>query len=194
MTAQVGKRGHMGQDETWILRSDQLRCLVSAVRLDIVDHLAARGPMAIRELANEIGRRPSALYHHIDQLLAVELVVESGMRIVNRKQEKLYATPSRRMRLKRALSMPENKEVMSEIVSALARQADRDFSVGQDRKDSNAEGHFRNLGFFRLVAKPGPERLARINSLLEEIGELMWEDADEDAGTVTLTWIMAPGE
>ena len=184
----------MGQDETWILRSDQLRCLVSAVRLDIVDHLAARGPMAIRELANEIGRRPSALYHHIDQLLAVELVVESGMRIVNRKQEKLYATPSRRMRLKRALSMPENKEVMSEIVSALARQADRDFSVGQDRKDSNAEGHFRNLGFFRLVAKPGPERLARINSLLEEIGELMWEDADEDAGTVTLTWIMAPGE
>lgn len=182
------------EEETWVLRTDQLRCLVSAVRTDIVDQLAGRGPMSIKELATAIGKRPSALYHHIDQLLEVELVREAGARVVNRKQEKLYATPSRRIRLKPALARPENAEVMAEIVSALARQADRDFSKGQYVQDAKVEGVERNLGFFRLVAKPGPEKLARINALLDEIGEIMWEDAEEVFPAVTLTWFMAPSE
>lgn len=182
----------MDKDETWIQRSDQLQCLVSPVRLDIVDHLAARGPLSIKDVARAIGKRPSALYHHIDQLVEVDLVQEAGTRIVNRKQEKLYSTPSRRMRLKRALSVPEHQEVMADIVAALARQADRDFSQGQKVCSALAEGDHRNLGFFRLVAKPGSGRLARINMLLDEIGELMWDEADEEASSIALTWIMAP--
>ena len=44
------------KDEVWVLRSEQLRCLVSATRMDIVDHLAGQGPMSIRELAAAIGK------------------------------------------------------------------------------------------------------------------------------------------
>ena len=181
-------------DAVWILREDQLRCLASATRMDIVDHLAGRGPMSIKQLAQAIGRQPSALYHHLDKLLAVDLVREAGRRVANRKQELLYATPSRRMRLRRALEGGEHGEVMREIVGSLCRQAERDFARGQGKRSASAEGSARNLGFFRLVARPGPARLARINALLEEVGELLWQEEDGDGEVVLLTWVMAPGD
>lgn len=181
-----------GNHEEWILEPEKLECLVSTTRMDIVDHLAGRGAMSIKEIASAVGKKPSALYHHIDKLLESELICEEGSRTVNRRQEKLYATPSRRMRLKKALAQPQNGEVMHRVVGALARQAERDFARGQADESATADGEARNLGFYRMVAKPGPERLARINALLEEIGELMWEEGDPDEAAVVLTWVMAP--
>lgn len=182
-------------EEEQILRSDQLRCLVSATRMDIVDHLAGRGALSIKELATAIGKQPSALYHHLEKLLDVGLVREAGTRIVNRRQEKLYATLSRRMRLVHALESGEHDEVMTKVVGALSRQADRDFMRGLANPVAKAGGEGRNLGFFRLVTKPSPEKLASINEKLLEIAELMWEEDDEESqgDAMVLTWVMAPG-
>lgn len=181
-----------GVHDEWIMREDQLECLVSATRTDIVDHLAAHGPMSVKELAVAIGMQPSALYHHIDKLLEVGLVVEQGSRVANRKQEKLYATLSRRIRLRRALEEGQHKDIMNRIVATLGRRAERDFARGQEHASACADGNARNLGFFRLVARPNAEKLARINALLGEVAELMWEDADPDGDVVALTWVMAP--
>ena len=177
--------------EEWINDPEQIECLVSTTRMDIVDHLAGRGAMSIKEIAQAVGKKPSALYHHIEKLLEAGLIREEGARTVNRKQEKLYATPSRRMRLKRALGDPAHAEVMQRIVGSLARQAERDFARGQS-EGGLTEGEHRNLGFYRMVAKPGPAKLARINALLDELGELLWEEGDPDDETVVLTWVMAP--
>ncbi|HZV57981.1 MAG TPA: helix-turn-helix domain-containing protein [Sphingobium sp.] len=176
----------------WILRKDQIVCLSSAVRMDMVDQLAGRGPMSIRELAAAIGMQPSAIYHHLRKLVAVELVREAGTRVVNRKSEKLYETPSRRMRLRRALEDPANAALMRDIVEALCRQAERDFAAGQAAGGSAAPGEARNLGFFRLIARPGPEALGQINARLEEVAEIMWRAPDPDQPALALTWIMAP--
>ena len=179
------------QDE-WILREDQLACLASATRMDIVDHLAAHGPMAVRELAPAIGMKPSAIYHHLEQLVEVGLVADTGSRTHNGKAEALYNTPSRRMRLRRALEDPANAETMQKIVTALGRRAQRDFSQGQRHADVRAGGDARNLGFFRLVNRMDAKRLARMNALLDEVAELMWQEGDEDGELVALTWVMAP--
>lgn len=176
----------------WILRRDQILCLSSAVRMDMVDQLAGRGPLSIRELAAVIGMRPSAIYHHLRQLLAVELVREAGTRVVNRKSEKLYETPSRRMRMRRALEDPANAELMRGIVAALCRQAERDFAAGLDNAGKAAPGPDRNLGFFRLIARASPDALARLNRLLEEAGEILWETPDPDQPAIALTWVIAP--
>ncbi|MBX7540351.1 winged helix-turn-helix domain-containing protein [Qipengyuania sphaerica] len=179
------------QDE-WILREDQLACLASATRMDIVDHLAAHGPMAVRELAPAIGMKPSAIYHHLEQLVEVGLVADTGSRTHNGKAEALYNTPSRRMRLRRALEDPANAETMQKIVTALGRRAQRDFSQGQRQAEVRASGDARNLGFFRLVNRMDAKRLARMNALLDEVAELMWQEGDEDGELVALTWVMAP--
>lgn len=178
--------------DEWILEPEKLECLVSTTRMDIVDHLAGRGAMSIKEIAHAVGKKPSALYHHIEKLLEAGLIREEGSRTVNRRHEKLYATPSRRMRLKKALADPANADVIRRVVGAVARQAERDFARGQVGESALTDGESRNLGFYRMVAKPGPERLARINALLHEVGELLWEESDPDGEAMVLTWVMAP--
>ncbi len=192
MSDEAEQAGGEGQEAMWILDPAQLRCLASSTRMDIVDHLAGRGELSIAELARALGRQPSSLYHHLEKLLEVGLVVETGSRVTNRRSEKLYATPSRRMRLQRALADPANAEVMRDVVQALSRQAQRDFAAGQSLPDARAEGAGRNLGFFRLVGRPDADALAKINALLAEVGEIMWEEAPGDSPAITLTWVMAP--
>jgi DNA-binding transcriptional ArsR family regulator len=189
---QVTGAGEPADDTYWVTDPAQIRCGVSPRRHDIIDRLAASGPMSIRELAGWIGARPSALYHHVNQLLEVGLILKSGFRTVNRRREQLYATPARRMRLIRALGDPNNREVMAEVVAALTRQMERDFRRGLKTPGAVTEGPARDLGFFRLLGSPSPEALVKINALLEEIAELLWTGEAEDSGVVAFNWIMAP--
>ncbi|MDE1466862.1 winged helix-turn-helix domain-containing protein [Aurantiacibacter sp. D1-12] len=183
------------QGETmWILDPVQLRCLASAARLDIVDQLAGHGTMSISELGKALGREPSSLYHHMRQLLTHGLVLEDGTRTVNRRVEKLYRTPSRRMRLRKALADPANADIMRDHVRALLRQAERDFVAGQKLPGAAVEGPDKTLGFARLVSRMDAERLERFNALLEQMAELMWEENEPDAPGITFTWVLAPTE
>jgi DNA-binding transcriptional ArsR family regulator len=190
----LNKRGAQVTDDRtyWIMEHAQLAVLASPRRLDIVDALAAAGPLSVRELAAQIGARPSALYHHLALVIEAGLVVEAGTRIVNRKRETLYATPAPRMRLIRALAEGRHQEEMDEIVAALARQMERDFRAAGTMPGRCAQGEERNYGFFRLLARPGPEHLAAINARLQEIAEILWAADDPAADPVCLAWVMTP--
>ncbi len=176
----------------WILRRDQIQCLASPARQDILDHLAAGGVMSIKEIAAVVGRKPSSVYHHAHQLLDAELIEDAGSRIVNRRHERLFRTPSKRMRMIRALAEPSNRELMKDLVSATLRQSERDMKAALDRGQGKTEGPARNLGVFRLVNAPTPESLARINEKLDEIAEILWAEAEPDQPRVVLSWSMAP--
>jgi DNA-binding transcriptional ArsR family regulator len=185
----------MADDKTyWIMERAQIAALTSPRRLDIGDALAASGPLSVRALAAQIGAKPSALYHHLAKLIEVGLVEEAGTRTVNRKRETLYATPAPRMRLIRALAEGKHREKMDEIVAALTRQMERDFRAAGRLPGRNAEGERRNYGFFRLLARPGPEDLAAINAKLQEIAEILWTSKDPEADPICFAWVMAPLE
>jgi DNA-binding transcriptional ArsR family regulator len=176
----------------YVLREDQLRCLTSPVRHDLVDHLSAHGVMSIKELAASIGKKPASTYHHLNQLIEVGLVLEVGSRLVNRRHEKLYATPSRRMRLNRALADRANNRVMRDIVDALCRQTARDFSHGLKAENACRDGAQQNLRFFRLVNRPSTKSLKELNNKLDEIAEILWREPAPGSPVVALTWILTP--
>jgi len=178
----------------YVLDPHQLQCMASPVRQDMIDHLSAHGVMSIKELAASIGKKPSSIYQHLKLLLEADLIIETGSRVVNRKLEKLYETPSRRMRLSKALEDPKNNEELRAIVGALCRQTERDFSRGLDNEQARRSGQFQNLKFFRLVNRPTPQSLKKINQKLDEIAEILWSDPDPDSPLVALTWILSPKE
>lgn len=183
----------MTDDQTyWIMERAQIAVLASPRRLDIIDALAAEGPLSVRALAAQIGARPSGLYHHLAMMIDAGLVVEAGTRTVNRKRETLYATPAPRMRLIRALAEGRHREEIDEIVTALTRQMERDFRAAGKLPGRRADGEARNYGFFRLLARPGPENLAAINARLQEVAELLWGSDDPAADPVCLAWVMTP--
>jgi DNA-binding transcriptional ArsR family regulator len=182
-----------GADETyWVMDPDQLAVLTSARRHDMIDRLAAGGPMSIKELAAEIGAKPSALYHHVEKMLRVGLIVEAGSRVVRRKREQLYRTVAPRMRLNRALAEDRNPELMQGIVASLTRQMARDFDRGGKSPIRIVDGPDKNFGFFRLVGRPSPDQLARLNACLVEIAEILWKADDPEAPLIGLGWVMAP--
>jgi DNA-binding transcriptional ArsR family regulator len=170
----------------------QLEAVANPRRQDMLARLAASGPLSIRELAEQVGARPTALYHHLDKLLAVGLVVEAGTRVRNRRREQLYETVAARLRLARAHREPAHARAVAKIVAAQTRQLSRDFRTGQQSPARIDDGDFRNLTFFRLVGRPAPEQLARINACLGEITELLWNANDPDAEPVVLGCVLAP--
>ena len=176
----------------WVLQRKQLRSLVSQRRLEIIDRLVAAGPLAAKELARLIGAQPSALYHHLAQLMKVGLVVEAGYRVVRRRREVLYMTRAPRIRLFRALRDPNNAREMVKITATMSRQMSRDFRRGIKSPQARPAGALQNLGFMRLLASPSPATLRRINRNLAEIGELLFTSTDARYEPLSLAWIMAP--
>jgi DNA-binding transcriptional ArsR family regulator len=176
----------------WIMAPDQLAAMAAPRRQDIVDRLAATGPLSVKELAAQLGARAPALYHHLEKLLAVGLIEEAGTRIVRRKREQLYAARAPRMRMARALAEGAQPALMEAIVASMTRQMDRDFRAGMASPARRADGETRNLGFFRLMGRPDAAALARINLCLGEVAELLWQAGDPDADLVCLSWVFAP--
>jgi DNA-binding transcriptional ArsR family regulator len=176
----------------WIDDRRQLEVMVSPRRHDIVDRLAASGPMSIRELAGQIGAQPSSLYHHVRKLMDVGLVIEAGSRVVRRRREAISAPPAPRMRVARAVAVNEYPELLTAIVAGTTRQLARDFRAGVGSAAAIGDGPGRNIGFLRMVARPSPGQLDRLNECLYEIAEILWASSDTASPAVTFGWVMAP--
>ena len=63
-----------------ICRKDQIRCLMSQVRQEIVDVVEALGTCSIGEIAEQLGRSADGLYYHVKALVKVDLLEERGVR------------------------------------------------------------------------------------------------------------------
>jgi DNA-binding transcriptional ArsR family regulator len=176
-------------DTYWVLDPEQIQALASPRRMELIDRLAADGPLSAAELAARCRTKTTAIYHHLKRLLAVGLIDE---RTDADTRGAVYATKAPRMRLRKALEDPANAEVLRDVVAATLRQAERDFARGYDHPASSPDGPARTLGFFRLVSAPNEADLARLNAMIEEIAELMWSARDGGGPPIALSWVIAP--
>jgi DNA-binding transcriptional ArsR family regulator len=170
----------------------QIRCLAGARRYDILSRLQIAGALSVRELAEWLGAKPSALYHHIQQLLDADLIRADGHRVVNRRREQLYAARSPRMGISRDLRHPAVRDSLTEVAAAFSRQTERDFRRGFAESTVEASGPGRALGFGRAFGRPDAARLKRINALLDEAAALMAQDDGEAGSAVVLSWALTP--
>ncbi|HEU4724319.1 MAG TPA: helix-turn-helix domain-containing protein [Candidatus Eisenbacteria bacterium] len=176
----------------WIDRPEQIRALASPLRHEIGDRLAAQGAMTVADLARALGRRPTAIYHHLKKLESVGLIrarEETGER---GRPAVLYETVAPRMRLARAGRHAKNRRPLARAGAAAAAQASRDYAAGFQAPHWTLEGPGRNHWFFRVVASPSPTRLKRMNELLTELAELVWEPDPKPGPSVSIAWFLSP--
>ena len=176
----------------WVLDRRQILCLVSTRRHDLLDKLAAVGPMSIRELAPLLGASAPSLYHHVEKLLKVGLVLQVGERTIKRKKEKVYGPLAPRMRLSRSFADPANRAVVDKLAAGMMRQIARDFRRGCRVPGAHFAGSHRNIGLARLVGAPSRPELARINGLFEDIAGILWASAGRKAPLISIAWSLAP--
>ncbi len=189
----TGRRRRKAHDQTYqITDPDQLRALVSTVRADIMDQVAAFGPLSVREIGQLTGAAPSSLYHHIQRLAEVGLLVEAGMRPSGRKPEQLYDTPAPRMRMLEALQAAVNQPVLDALVESMCKQAARDFARGVAAPHRLTGGATRNVRFARLVCRPDADTLRQINAHLDAVTELIARSADGEGERIAYAWVVTP--
>lgn len=185
-------RQEEADDTFWVEAYVPLSLGLAARRQDIVDRLLAFGPLSVKELADQLGARPSALYHHIRLLLTAGLAVEAGTRVVNRKRVQLFAAPARVVRLRIQPGDPSNRSAVQAFVRVLGRQIERDFRLGLEAGPARTEGPQRTLGLRRVCGSPDAATLARINRKLDEIDALLVDSRGRPEAGVIFSWTLAP--
>jgi DNA-binding transcriptional ArsR family regulator len=182
----------MGRRVYWITKPEQLKALTSPARHDIVDRLTALGPLSVRALAAALGRKPTAIYRHLVTLERLGLIHATGEAGARGRPAMIYRTVAPVMRLARAPRNKNNHAPMAKIASAMARQAAREYAVAFKSGDWVIDGSKRNHWFFELLASPSPKRLARINTLLDELGGFIWTPYPNPGPPIRVTCFMSP--
>ncbi len=77
-------------EEFVLTTPEQLHALGAPASRALFQGLLGLGEGSIKEIAQSIGKSPHSLYHHMDKLLAVGLVVVAGERRSGARNEKLY--------------------------------------------------------------------------------------------------------
>lgn len=173
----------------------QLEALTAPVRHDILDRLIAAGPLTVSEIGAALGRAPTAIYHHLRQLEAVGLVVAErpdDAPVEPGRPSLRYRAVGRVLLATEASRDPANRKLIARIARAATSQAARDFEIGLAGGARIVSGQGRNHTFFRAVGAPSPERLARMNALLDELAELVWTPDPKPGPLISVAWVMAP--
>jgi len=171
----------------------QLRALATTVRHDILDRLIALGPLSVRQLAEALGRRPTAIYQHLKKLEKLGLV--RGKRSSGREPGRpamVYEPAGSVIRLTDAAKQNKNRKALAKIVRVASMQAARDFDAAFSNPLRKVTGTSRNHTFFRAISAPSPTRLARMNALLQELEDLTWSPDPNPGPLISVAWFVAP--
>jgi hypothetical protein len=170
----------------------QLAAIRSPVRQEIVDALAATGIRTVAEIASMLGRSTHSLYHHVRVLERVGLILNMGIERRNRRDEALYATPGRRMRIHHDLGSPTFLRNMRGLVAGMLRLTERDFVRGLLRRvPAKVVPSIRSAG--RMKGRLTTEQLREVRRLMGRLYDLLGNHPQQTVGTMhALTMVIAP--
>jgi DNA-binding transcriptional ArsR family regulator len=161
------------------------------VRQELVDVLESAGPRSVAELGALLGRPADALYHHLRRLAKVGLVVERERRKEGRHVFAVYDLALRPLRLNYAA--PVRPADIGRVVAAAQRLTWREFQRALAARSGVSAGPQRTLRGGRAKGWATPQRLARVNALLEELVATVAAGKPEpDAIPISLSFVLAP--
>ena len=148
--------------------AQQLSCLASAVRQDLVDYVAAAGPCTIADAARALGRTADGLYYHVSKLLDVGLLVRVG----GPEQPAVLDGPGRPIKaIYPRQSGPAQRALVRAVGAMLRSSAGRfESALGPD---AVTEGPFRDLHAARASGWLTQDELAELNRLTQRVLELV---------------------
>jgi hypothetical protein len=175
-----------------IRKPEQLAALRSPVRQEIIFGLAPARIRTVAELASVLGRSPHSLYHHVRVLERVGLILNMGIQRRNRRDEVLYATPGRSLRIHRDPGSPTFRRNMRGLVAGLLRLAERDF-VRELARRASTRVVTPNLSAGRIKGRLTTGQFREVLRLMGRLYALMGNHPEQTVGTMhALTMVIAP--
>lgn len=166
------------------------KVLASPLRAEIIGHLQAEGPLAVRELAAHLSRPADGLYHHIRLLLRAGLLCEKERRMSGRREEAVYALVSPRVASGDA-RRPERRAGLIAAAQTALRLAGREFAAALEACPPGKRPPFLRLSRQRVWLSDGALRKAqRLIGRLEEL--LARENGRRQGRLHVVTTIIVP--
>ena len=154
---------------------EQREALTSPLRLEILGQFTGPKPLAVRDLAQRMGRTPHSIYYHVHLMTRIGLLREVGRREGGGRSEALYQPARDEVSLDAA--DPEAGLAIRRTMAAAFRMAERDLeaaleSAPDDPRLLGMRGHFRAT----------PRVLQQVRRHLEAALEIVQREARRGAG------------
>ena len=146
-----------------------LRALAAGTRQEIVDVLMSSGPVTVAELGRLLGRRPDALYFHLNVLVRAGLVVQRAAEADGGRATAVFAVPAAIQLDYRSGSRRE----LARVVRHALRLAQREFEHECLAERPVGRKGRRRLWGGRVMGWVTPSELERVNTLLRELHEVL---------------------
>ena len=106
---------------------DQMRVLASPVRIEIVGVFQSHGPLAIRELAEKLGRPADGLYHHVRLLQKAKILRIAATRRVGKRDEAVLELTAERFGHTEKPKTAAMRQAIVDTAASALRLANREF-------------------------------------------------------------------
>jgi predicted transcriptional regulator len=174
----------------WIDRVGQIRALSTPIRQDIVDTIAALGSCSVAELADVLGRPADGLYYHVNALQSARLISVSVATRGSRRKRRLSIDRPQSIRYEPAQSA--NRQAVLRLVSAMLRNARRQFARGLRRDGAVVRGVRRNLWAGRIRGGLSDTELREVNRLINALIRTFRPLRQAESRLYELTFVLAP--
>ena len=183
-----------GRRKTLLIKSaEQVRALRTPLRQEIVQALTKLGACTVRELADELGHAPAALYYHIHALEEVGIAVETNKRRGGGRPEGVYELVAKRILIDRSETSGAFLSALAELQRASLRTAERELMRAVEARGDRSAADTASPMLLRLSSRLRHRDAARAAKLVRELAEFLAKSDDDDAkDSYALTVVFVP--
>ena len=161
----------------------QLEALISPVRGLLLSNLCSSGPCSVGELARLVGRKPRALYYHLEALVDAGLVEEVGTRPTQRRRETLYDAIADIVEVdEHFLDTPEWADAHRRTAAAMFRQGMRAHLAALDDKTFDTGSPSPEVRLHTSQVQLTKEGIRRLNDKVGDLLQTLREERDKRQG------------
>jgi DNA-binding transcriptional ArsR family regulator len=176
-----------------ILRPDQLRALRSPLRQEILDAVAASGPMSVAALARVLGRAPDSLYYHVRGLTRLGLLDVTGRKRPGHRSEMVFDVPGRPLHIPPRPGVATYRSSLRAIVAAMLGLARRQHAAAVGDARATLDGARRNLWASRVTGWLTADEVADLNTLLLRVNARFRSARGRQEGQLlAFTFVLTP--
>ncbi len=155
--------------------------MASPVRVRILAVAASPEPLAIAELAAQVGMAPASLYYHVQKLVAAGLLVARGRRRAGKRWEVLYGPPSGEVVADQRERSPAFLRALGRVYASVLRDAHRGLTRALDLERREGKGPRRATAVRHRRVRLRPADLAELRTRLEGLDAFL-QAADHPEG------------
>jgi predicted ArsR family transcriptional regulator len=176
-----------------IKNAAQVRALRTPLRQKVIEALMKLGASTVRELADELGHEPAALYYHVHALAKAGIVTEGDQRRGERRPERVYRLVADRIIIDRDETSKAFLSALADLQRSTLRVAERELTRAVEARGDKAVAHTVSPMLLRLTSRLSPQATTRATAMIRELANFLAENDDPNAGNArSLTIAFVP--